>query len=129
MTDLESLSRKIERQDQLIGENIALMRSGSEGGMQFYLLRTTADDGRKTGVIFLYDPKTGKINFFGGVEGISVPSSIRDTSCEGRFIALRERSPKSRYRLSISAFGDRTTDIARETLDETVARYNANHGF
>lgn len=124
-----TLSDTVTRQEGVIGENIALMEGGREGGMQFYLLRVARDDRNRTRAKFLYNPNTGKINFFGGIDEVPAPTGFRDDSFEGCFIALMERSPQSRYRVSILELDERSAELARETLEETVSRYNQTHGF
>ena len=128
MTDLDSKVELVRRQEVVIKGNIGLMRSGKEGGMQYCLLREDRDDHLRTRAKFLYDPNTGKINFFGGTHDVPAPKCFRD-SCEGLFIALGERSSPYRYRVSILLLDEKSSRIARETLDETISRYNQAHGF
>jgi hypothetical protein len=119
--------------EEIIRHNLELMTSRKPGGLPDGMSHESQGGnagycGRMpcVGVHYIYDKNTGRIIQFDGEMGL--PEELRETESGGILdITLESILPSARAR--VLRLGTQCTSTARENLEETMRRYNAQYGF
>ena len=122
----------MEKLENIIKENLKLMRSQEKGGMKYLLMEESIGGNaghNRAALNFYFCQKTGKIVYFGNIQ--NVPKEIKNKYPNGAFVV--EIFPKDFSHKIVELFiwnylGFKINNAAVEILKATMDAYNKEFG-